>query len=261
MIRFIIQIEVIEFDSQNYNKKVVKELERQTKVAASKFLAAALKAIPTFNPPSGGRASQRSTGFVTGAFINLKQALGGIGEFGATVPSISVSKGEETQVLSPRILQQFFARNATPRQHEALGQNRKLTREVRKNKKNIKVRIRNEFYTSPGGSKVLKTPSSGRQFSTPVDKIFQRKGNKFVFFYSVDITYFSIEDVNIGRSKFSPWQAFQKGNEAFSQYLLTSEALKNLFPSLNEFFVKKVYKVNTNGGININRLEPSIVRR
>lgn len=277
MIRFNIELTAVEFDADDYKKRVQLNIEREVKTAAAKWLQAVLRAIPTFNPPISGIASERSTGFVAGAFSNLKLALGSIGGFGAggptgflpggkkkapvgLIPILHGSKGEklpfhEAQVISSNLFAQHIEARARehPSEHSATSATRHLTREVIRNGKRIKVRIGNDFYTG-GGGKVLKTPRSGAEFATQPENVFKIVGKVFTFNYSVDIDYFTIQDVkNIGRSRFAPWKAFEAGDKAFTDYLFRDKVQK-IFPAINEFFVKKIYKVDSKGGISINRV-------
>jgi hypothetical protein len=77
---------------------------------------------------------------------------------------------------------------------------------------------RGYYYTPPGGSKIERTPQSGRQFATPSDKILELSGaalasgkHSFYFRFSVNITYFTKLD--------DKWGAFKAGSAALEEYL------------------------------------------
>lgn len=289
MISFEIELTAFEFDADEYKKRVQLNIERQVKEAAAKWLQAVLRAIPTFNPPPGGIHSDRSTGFVAGAFTNLKLALGSVGGFTpggptgefetppheATVRQIHKAGGivarkipglipitreagtarplgRESQVLGARLFEEFLNANKNEHPPSVTSPKRRLRRDIIRKGKQISVRIRNEFYTG-SGTKVLKTPRSGTQFATDPEQVFKTKGRSFVFRYSVDIDYFSIQDVrNIRKSRYAPWKAFEAGDKAFNDYMFR-KGVTQIFPKIESFFVKKTYKVDTKGGINISQ--------
>lgn len=98
-----------------------------------------------------------------------------------------------------------------------------------------------EYYYQPGGGRIRKSPSAGRGFSTPPDKIFSIEGNKIFFRFNVDITYFRINDNFAGRSPTAPWGAFEAGREAFLEYM-RNNALEN-FPKITDFLTRTLIRV------------------
>ena len=71
-----------------------------------------------------------------------------------------------------------------------------------------------EFYNG-----VRKTPTSGRQFATPDDKIFTWSGDIYQFQFDVDISYYRINDSTSGRSPTAPWNSFIAAQAAFEAYM------------------------------------------
>lgn len=94
-----------------------------------------------------------------------------------------------------------------------------------------------EYYYPPGGGKILKTPTSGRQFATQLTDIIKREGNIILFDFEVDISYFSLQDINVGRSPTAPWGAFEAGEEAMVKYI--EEVLIPNTPAFEDFIVNK----------------------
>lgn len=119
------------------------------------------------------------TGFVSGAFGTLTDMVGSVAR------------------LNPIV---SFIRNVL---HKA-GYKRNL--------------VTGEYYRGLG-SKILKTPDSGRQFATPTGQIFQWSGFTYIFTYEVDITYFRINDNVGGHAPTAPWEAFAAGEEAYLAYI------------------------------------------
>jgi len=87
----------------------------------------------------------------------------------------------------------------------------------------VPVIHRAEFYRG-GGSKVLKSTTSGRLFATPSDQIFVLQGNELTFDYKVDIDYFRINDSVPGHAPTAPWQAFIEAKVAFEVSLFKDKA-------------------------------------
>ncbi len=231
MITFEVNIEVIEFDNDKYNFNVAKNIERQMKIAGAAFLKAALKTVPI------------DTGFASGAFINLRFALQEEGKILDNLFKRLAKKNKEQKKFTPEELRRLDSNRET----------------IQQNKERL---VKQQFYRGAGG-KIPKNPVIGRQFGTPADKIFTiSKQGVYTFHFSVNIDYFIIQDVqNIGRSPSAPWRSFQNGIAAFSRHMLTTEVLKEVFPTLEEFFVKKIYKVDSGGGISIIKKEPIVVTR
>ena len=96
-----------------------------------------------------------------------------------------------------------------------------------------------EEYYYGSGSKILKTPTSGRPFATPTDEILRKEGLKFSFNYGVDITYLNINDLTPGHAPTAPWGAFEAGATAFINYMSTA---LNEFPNIEDYI--KVRRVS-----------------
>lgn len=90
-----------------------------------------------------------------------------------------------------------------------------------------------EFYYPPGGTKILKTPESGRAFATQGHDIFKREGTTLTFSYDIDITYFKINEASAGFAPTAPWQAFTAGEKAFVDYIEKNLGLKQ--PDANDY--------------------------
>src|SRR5436190_12043630 len=133
MPKFTATIEIPSFDSELFNKAVIKKLEELMREAAKEFAKSALKRIPV------------RTGFVAGAFGSLVEMLGPTARLNPVVAHI----------------------NKVLKKHE----------DVKKKSKKRNLRPRVEFYYPPSGSPVPKTPTSGRQFATPIDKIIILEAN------------------------------------------------------------------------------------
>lgn len=101
---------------------------------------------------------------------------------------------------------------------------------------NFVKRYREYYYHS--GGKTLKTPTSGRPFSTPVDKIFTGSiKTKYRFQYNVDIRYYYLNDnFNMGRG--TPWEIQPAIDSAFNIFL--SRLTAELPP-----FTSYLYKIKT----------------
>ena len=67
---------------------------------------------------------------------------------------------------------------------------------------------------------ILKTPTSGRPFATPVGEILVSEGSNWTFTYEVDISYYAPNDTRYG------WNSWRSATEAFLQ------ALENEFANL-----------------------------
>ncbi|HUP80816.1 MAG TPA: hypothetical protein VM260_19855, partial [Pirellula sp.] len=76
-----------------------------------------------------------------------------------------------------------------------------------------------EYYYPNTGPKVRKTSTSGRQFATQSKDIFKWDGDKYIFNYEVDISYFRINDQTGGRSPTAPWRAFEAAELVFVEYM------------------------------------------
>jgi hypothetical protein len=224
MINFSLNIQVPEFNKEAYDKAVEKALLEQIKIAGSKFLEAALKAIPQPNPPAGGISSDRATGFVAASFLNLKVALGN--------KATNVGKGLSRPSVVPK------------KKVKGTAGRRLTTKTTTRGGKQITVRVINEYYYPPGGGRVSKTPENAKQYATPSEQVFLKTELGYIFQYSVDIAYFTLqENKNIGRSKYAPWRAFVAGNEAFTKYLNSPEIVNKIFPDINEFLITKTYRI------------------
>lgn len=91
-----------------------------------------------------------------------------------------------------------------------------------------------EYYRF-GGRRVVKTPQSGRMFSTKAENIFQSENGRYVFNFKVSISYFNLNDLFVHNPN-SPWNAFTSGQAAFENYMRTT-ALRNL-PKVTDCLVK-----------------------
>jgi hypothetical protein len=93
-----------------------------------------------------------------------------------------------------------------------------------------------EYYRH-GAVKVLKTPTAGRKFATPPDRIFTKEGNKYFFNYRVSIIYFRINEFFSNRfTPSAPWGSFEAGQKAFLEYM-QNVGIKRL-PKLDSFLVE-----------------------
>lgn len=100
-----------------------------------------------------------------------------------------------------------------------------------------------EFYKSPGGSKVLKTPENARRYATPIDKVFKEVNNIFTFNYNITILYYNLNDFfSNAKVASAPWKSFAAGRNAFIDYLRITGIAK--LPQLKQFVLKTKIKVD-----------------
>ena len=91
-------------------------------------------------------------------------------------------------------------------------------------------------------SKTPKNPLSGAQFATPTAEVFRWVGMNYIFTFSVDISYFTLQDTGSGNSPTAPWGAFQAGEAA---YINTFESsLEDKLPKLEGFLRKTTINVS-----------------
>lgn len=93
-----------------------------------------------------------------------------------------------------------------------------------------------EYYRG-GGTKVLKTTQSGRQFATPSSNILNISGGKvasgrsaFYFKFEVNISYFDLLDRTV-------WGAFKAGEQAMENFIKAN--INNGFPQVGKFLTRK----------------------
>lgn len=247
MINLSFTFEVLSFEADLYNKVAARRIIDTYYEGARIFYSTAIRRIPV------------RTGFVAGAFNNLRDILGG--EFGPGADQDPI--GLVKRILGPKKKIKGF--KAETHREAAIERdvgkegsespNRRLTREVdtvvKGQKKKKTIAIKNEFYYPPGvgrAGRILKTPHSGRRFGSKMEEIFVTKKNELSFNFYVDISYFTIQDVaNIGRSKSAPWSAMNAGFSAFLKYVQNRIEESKFFPSPLEAVVKYTYKADFRG--------------
>ena len=104
-----------------------------------------------------------------------------------------------------------------------------------------RTKFTGEYYRF-GGRRVLKTPQSGRLFSTKPENILQVVNGRYIFNFKVSISYFNLNDMLVHNPN-SPWNAFTAGQIAFENYLRTT-ALQNL-PKVTDYLVKSKVGIST----------------
>jgi len=83
-------------------------------------------------------------------------------------------------------------------------------------------------------SKTPKNPSTGATFVSPAQsEIFRWVGMNYIFNFSVDISYFEIQDISSGKSPSAPWGAFEAGQNAYIAAFETG--LEDRLPKLEGF--------------------------
>lgn len=250
MIKFQFTIDVLQFDEEAYIEKMRQNILQQFKIGVGKFYSAAVKRIPV------------RTGFVRGAFSVLRD-IAGTGprapDLGADTTTSREKKSHKPSEKTAKILRtvgKLLERSDSSKfsKADSLSPNRRLKRKKqiinRKTGKKeiITIKIPNEYYYTPNKRKVLKTPSSGRQFATKREQVLKVKDNKFTFVFGVDISYFTAQDLrNIGRSPTAPWLAIQTGQQAFEKHLANKATLNKMFPEPLDFFQKTFVTVNERG--------------
>lgn len=158
-------------DRETYLAAVRESIRAVFIKAARQFLLAAVPRVPIW------------TGFSRGAFKNLEDVVGQVGQDKGGLRI----RGTRTGGTRERILRREYY-----------------------------------FPYGTAGSGILKTTQSGRQFATPPGDIFDFSGasitgggrTRFSFNFEVDITYFNYWD----RIK---WMSFKNAEQAFSEYVET----------------------------------------
>jgi hypothetical protein len=191
----VIEISKFTLNRSSYTATLDTAIKRQIRQAARAFFKVASESVPV------------RTGFARGAFTNILEAIGGSGAGG--------SNPAATFINAVALISQ--SRFTTGR-----GRNRRYNAPT-------------EYYTGSGG-RVLKTPDSGKQFATDPTDIFEASEGYYSFNFNIAITYFDINDFHANpRTPSSPWQAFQRGTEAYKEYMET-EGLRKL-PKVQDFIV------------------------
>jgi hypothetical protein len=107
--------------------------------------------------------------------------------------------------------------------------------------KSYKPRIVEYYYGA--GSKTLKTPENARQFSTPIDKVFLKENNVYLFHYEQTILYYVINDILTNPyTPSAPWRSFEFGKNAFSDYLKNQGIAK--LPGARDAITTTLVRVN-----------------
>lgn len=112
---------------------------------------------------------------------------------------------------------------------------------------------RREYYYPPGGGKVFKSPSTGTQFGTPIDKIIRRSGDAVTFTFQSNISYYSIQDVRAQRSPSSPWRSFQAGSIAFEKAMQNLASKLGNYPEIDGFLEINTITVDDSGRLTSRR--------
>lgn len=99
--------------------------------------------------------------------------------------------------------------------------------------KNVSLNGQTEYYEG-----VAKNPDAGRQFSTPLNKVFTNNGRTFNFNYEQTVLYYEINDQGPNpHTPSAPWRSFEFGSAAFISYL-ERVGLQRL-PAITEYIIKK----------------------
>lgn len=214
---------------KNYIKKYDEAVNKMVRAAAVAFMQAAMAVVP--QRTGFARGSLKSIGQAAGR--NIGPRLAGEKSFQALLKGVQEEGFDKGQMTALDVL--LLGRSAgvvIGRQLE--GQRR-------------------EYYYPSGGNKVLKTPLSGTQFGTPIDKIIRKTGQITTFTYHVDISYYSIQDIQKQRSPTSPWRSFLAGNIAFEKIMLKlSKQLEN-YPEISGFLEVNTITVDSNGHLSSKR--------
>lgn len=91
-----------------------------------------------------------------------------------------------------------------------------------------------EYYYGQKGRPILKTPTSGIQFTTPAKDVIKNNGNVVTFQINTAISYYRINDF-YSRIKGAPWGSLDAGASAMVSSL---ERSVRRFPQLNEILTK-----------------------
>lgn len=198
-VTFSASVDVI--DVEKYMAAVRVEMQRVFYKAGQKFLLAAIPKIPIW------------TGMARGAFRNLEDLVGKVTNDAQSATGVRI-------------------RTTQGKKNKATGESGTAGRGGGNVAANYR---RGYYYTPPGGSRIERTPQSGRQFATATDKILELTGatlasgrSAFYFRFDVDITYFTHFDE-------SKWGAFRAGSAALESYIKDNLNL----PSPLEFTTRK----------------------
>jgi len=229
---FSAQLTSFDLDAGRYSKALDLEIQRQMRMAARAFVAAAVRAIPV------------RTGFVRGAFRNIEEAIG-VNIAGSTSSAKIVKKamasGKMTKADVFLTLASIFKGHIREGKEKGLGS---------------QLPGGGEYYQD-GKRKVLKTPQSGRAFATQPEQIFSNKDFIYNFNFNVAISYFNMNDMFANpHTPSSPWNAFSIGRLTFLNYMKT-EGLKKL-PKVSDFFAETMVTVN---GTSVARKKLSVINR
>ncbi len=92
--------------------------------------------------------------------------------------------------------------------------------------------VKNErYYHSSGGGGILKTPTSGQQFSIPVAEVLKsdRVGG-FTFNFGSQIKYYGVNDYG-SRTRGTPWGSIDTGIAVMSEFL---SQIDRVFPKIDK---------------------------
>jgi hypothetical protein len=224
-----LKADLITIDVPNMEGLLTKFMDKIMFRAIRVFLKACLAKIPV------------RTGFLRGAFRNLGDAVNAGSTGRGSGDSIDVRyTGKKSQKFDPDeqkfTLRHLFrikgAKELFLQEEEKFKRGEHLPKErVASHQKKIEFQKRQheklnakngvgtgkEYYRGSGG-KILKTPTSGTQFVTPLSDVLKRKGTKIEFNLQVDIDYFRIMDF-YGHLGNGPWMALAAGEKAMMEFL------------------------------------------
>lgn len=206
-------------DRGRYSRALDESLQRQMRMAARAFLKVAVSAIPV------------RTGFARGSLGNLADAIN------------AGSKGPNIDFETPagKFLKLMKVLRTTTFKDTSAAKRSDLYNLSRGSLRQAGSTTLVEYYRD-GKRRVLKTPQSGREFSTQPNQVFQSDGLVYKFDFSSWISYLNInEDSANPRTPSAPWNAFKYGRVAFLNYL-KAVALERL-PKVQAFLVETSIQV------------------
>lgn len=232
-------MDALSLDVGEYKDEIKRRILRKMKKAATAFVIEALKRVPTFD--SETMPSDRSTGFVAGAFNNLKAAIGG--RFKAE-PFPDPRRHDKVGFKTRKGRRKLEYPVLDPPRYGVghVGDRIRLTRRIRhpKTGRVVHVPLAEDYYQD-----VLKTPQSGREFATAPDQIFVVTNNGVNFNFRININYYAFHEVGAlkgrGRSPYDPWGSFAAGTEAFMRVM--QEDIEEVYPPINTYMTKHTYEV------------------
>lgn len=230
--KFLAKLTSFDLDAGRFSKALDQEIQRQMRMAARAFVAAAIRAIPV------------RTGFVRGAFRNVEEAIG-VNVAGSTSSATLVKKAMASGRMSRADV--FLTLSSIFKGHIREGREKGL---------GLQLPGSGEYY-SDGGRKVLKTPQSGRAFATPPENIFESRNFVYTFNFQIMISYFNLNDMFSNKhTPSSPWNSFSIGRLTFLNYMKTQGLAK--LPKVSDFFAETAVTVN---GSSVSRNKLSVINR